>query len=131
MPARRARVAAAGEMLVVSEPFLTRNMHPTIIVRAYRRALVTALATLEKMARHVDVKNAEEMRGCGGRRRVCACGCGCVGWGVEGLARGGGVFYGAVGVRACVRAASSVRASARSSCRATATSSRTWHWRRS
>ena len=29
----------AGEVLQVSEPFLTQNMHPTVIISAYRQAL--------------------------------------------------------------------------------------------
>lgn len=28
-------IILAGELLVVAEPFLVRNMHPTVIVRAY------------------------------------------------------------------------------------------------
>lgn len=34
---------AAGEMLHVAEPFLERNLHPTVIVRGFRRALEDAV----------------------------------------------------------------------------------------
>jgi hypothetical protein len=34
---------AAGEMLHVAEPFLERNLHPTVIVRGFRRALEDAI----------------------------------------------------------------------------------------
>lgn len=32
-------VCAAGEMLGVAEPFLEQQMHPTVIIAAFRRAL--------------------------------------------------------------------------------------------
>jgi len=49
-------------MLVVAEPFLVRNMHPTIIVRAYTRALEVALETAEKMATRVELSDGAQMR---------------------------------------------------------------------
>jgi T-complex protein 1 subunit gamma len=52
----------AGEMLVVAEPFLSRNMHPTVIVRAYARALEYALEVAEKMATRVELSDAAQMR---------------------------------------------------------------------
>ena len=32
-------MVVAGEVLQISEPFLTQNMHPTVIIGAYRQAL--------------------------------------------------------------------------------------------
>jgi T-complex protein 1 subunit gamma len=55
-------IILAGEMLVVAEPFLQRNMHPTVIVRAYSRALEYALQQAEKMSTKVDLQNKEQMR---------------------------------------------------------------------
>ena len=49
-------------MLVVAEPFLSRNMHPTVIVRAYARALEYALEVAEKMATRVELSDAAQMR---------------------------------------------------------------------
>ena len=55
-------IILAGEMLVVAEPFLARNMHPTVIVKAYHQALEAALAVAEKLAISINVSNREEMR---------------------------------------------------------------------
>ena len=55
-------IILAGEMLVVAEPFLSRNMHPTVIVNAYHRALEASLATMEKLAINITVSDREEMR---------------------------------------------------------------------
>lgn len=48
--------------MVVAEPFLTRNMHPTILVRAYAKALDAALEIAEKMSTKVDISDATQMR---------------------------------------------------------------------
>jgi T-complex protein 1 subunit gamma len=55
-------IILAGELLVVAEPFLTRAMHPTVIVNAYHRALEAALDIADKMAVKIDTNNREEMR---------------------------------------------------------------------
>lgn len=55
-------IILAGEMLVVAEPFITRNVHPTIIVNAYHRALEAALEIAKKMAIEVDVTDKVAMR---------------------------------------------------------------------
>ena len=55
-------IILAGEMLVVAEPFLSRSMHPTIIVNAYHRALEAALATAEQLAININVSDRDEMR---------------------------------------------------------------------
>lgn len=56
-------IILAGEMLVVAEPFLHRNMHPTVIVNAFHRALEAALAVCDRMATRVDTSDKEQMRG--------------------------------------------------------------------
>jgi len=55
-------IILAGEMLVVSEPFLKRNMHPTVIVNAYHRALEAALDICESLAIKIDTKDRSQMR---------------------------------------------------------------------
>ena len=55
-------IILAGEMLVVAEPFLVRNMHPTGIVRAYARALEVALETAERLSTRVELSDAAQMR---------------------------------------------------------------------
>jgi T-complex protein 1 subunit gamma len=48
--------------LGAAEPFLLKNMHPTVIVRAYHQALEDALAICESIAVSVDVSDSERMR---------------------------------------------------------------------
>lgn len=50
-------------MLVVAEPFVSRNMHPTVIVRAYYKALDEALRICESMAIDIDLENTSQMLG--------------------------------------------------------------------
>jgi T-complex protein 1 subunit gamma len=49
-------------MLVAAEPFLARNMHPTVLVRAYAKALDAAIEIAEKMSVKVDITNQDQMR---------------------------------------------------------------------
>lgn len=51
----------AGELLVAAEPFISRNIHPTVIVRAFYSALETALRTCEDLAIPVDIHDREMM----------------------------------------------------------------------
>jgi len=41
----------AGEVLAVSEPFLQQQMHPTLIISAYRQALEDAITVLRDQIR--------------------------------------------------------------------------------
>ena len=65
-------IILAGELLSVSEPFLAREMHPTVIVNAYHRALDFALQTMEKLAVQVNVSDkaavTELIRSCIGTK---------------------------------------------------------------
>lgn len=51
----------AGEMLHAAEPFLENNIHPTVIVRAYFKALEDAIAIVNDMAFPIDINNREQM----------------------------------------------------------------------
>lgn len=51
----------AGEMLHAAEPFLENNIHPTVIVRAYFKALEDAIKIVDSMAFPIDVQNREQM----------------------------------------------------------------------
>ena len=51
----------AGEMLVAMEPFISRNIHPTVIVRACYKALESALRICREIAVPIDIYNREEM----------------------------------------------------------------------
>ncbi|CAM9107261.1 T-complex protein 1 subunit gamma [Lampetra fluviatilis] len=48
-------IILAGEMLAVAEQFLEQQMHPTVIISAYRKALEDMLSTLKDISVAVDV----------------------------------------------------------------------------
>ncbi|XP_052795971.1 T-complex protein 1 subunit gamma-like [Mya arenaria] len=55
-------IILGGEMLSVAEPFLEQQMHPTVIISAFRLALEDLLDTLKASIRTpVDVTNRDEM----------------------------------------------------------------------
>lgn len=56
-------IILAGEMLHVAEAFLDKSYHPTVICRAYNKALEDALAVLEKIALPIDVNDRATMLG--------------------------------------------------------------------
>ncbi|XP_056172573.1 T-complex protein 1 subunit gamma [Syzygium oleosum] len=56
-------IVLAGEMLHVAEAFIDKNYHPTVICRAYNKALEDAIAVLDKIAMSVDVNDRASMLG--------------------------------------------------------------------
>ncbi|XP_061752645.1 T-complex protein 1 subunit gamma [Nerophis ophidion] len=54
-------IILAGEMLAVAEQFLEQQMHPTVIISAYRRALDDMLATLKELSVPVDTADRSMM----------------------------------------------------------------------
>lgn len=56
-------IVLAGEMLHVAEEFIDKNYHPTVICRAYSKALEDAVAVLDKIAMSIDVKDYATMLG--------------------------------------------------------------------
>jgi T-complex protein 1 subunit gamma len=55
-------IVLAGETLVTAEQFLDQQMHPTVIINAYRQALEeTSKLLKDKVAISVDVNNRDEM----------------------------------------------------------------------
>lgn len=55
-------IVLAGETLAVAEQFLQQQMHPTVVISAYRQALEEACRLLkEKVAVPIDVNNRDEM----------------------------------------------------------------------
>lgn len=52
-------IILAGEMLSVAEPFILKEIHPTIIVNAYYKALDDALKIAEEIAQPIDINNEE------------------------------------------------------------------------
>lgn len=55
-------IILAGEMMSVAEPFLEQNMHPTVIIKAYRQAMDDLVHILREMISvPVDIDNRDEM----------------------------------------------------------------------
>ena len=51
----------AGEILAQAMPYLERNIHPVVIIAAYKRALSEALSIIDEISIPVDPTNEEEM----------------------------------------------------------------------
>lgn len=55
-------IILAGEMLHVAQPFFQKyNLHPTLVVAAYRKALDDCLTRLDELATPIDTDNREKM----------------------------------------------------------------------
>ncbi|XP_011191223.1 T-complex protein 1 subunit gamma [Zeugodacus cucurbitae] len=55
-------IVLAGEMLAAAEPFLQQQIHPTVIIRAYREALEDIIKHLQSdLSVPLDVNNKEKM----------------------------------------------------------------------
>lgn len=57
-------IILSGEMLILAEPLIHDNLHPTVIVQGYNKALQCALDICEEMALSIDVneENSEQMK---------------------------------------------------------------------
>jgi len=55
-------IILAGEVLHVARPFLEMNLHPTVIVGGFSRALNDALVYLKDITEDVDVQNDEQLK---------------------------------------------------------------------
>ena len=49
---------AAGEMLQAAEPLLEKNLHPTVIVRGYIKAMEDAIAVVDKVSFPIDTNDS-------------------------------------------------------------------------
>ncbi|KAG2485569.1 hypothetical protein HYH03_015733 [Edaphochlamys debaryana] len=54
-------IILAGEMLHMAEPFLEKNIHPTVIVRGFARALEDAIKVIDQLAFPIETDNREQM----------------------------------------------------------------------
>lgn len=54
-------IILAGEMLGVAEPFLEKNLHPTVIIRGYLKALKDAEGIFNELSFPVDVEDDGQM----------------------------------------------------------------------
>ncbi|KAI9893869.1 MAG: T-complex protein 1 subunit gamma [Vezdaea aestivalis] len=56
-------IILAGEILAQALPQLERNIHPVVIISAFKRALTDALDIIEEISLPVDIKNDKAMYG--------------------------------------------------------------------
>jgi T-complex protein 1 subunit gamma len=54
-------IILAGEMLAQALPQLERNIHPVVVIQAFKKALADALEIINEVAIEVDVNNDEQM----------------------------------------------------------------------
>ncbi|WWD22348.1 T-complex protein 1 subunit gamma [Kwoniella shandongensis] len=54
-------IILAGEILAYSLPLLERNIHPVVIIRAFKSALNDALETISQISTPVDISSESEM----------------------------------------------------------------------
>jgi len=54
-------IILAGELLAAAEPWLEKNIHPKVIIDGYKLALDEASATIDRLAKPVDLKNSKEV----------------------------------------------------------------------
>lgn len=52
---------AAGEMLHMAEPFLEKNIHPTVIVRGFARALEDSIKIIDQLAFPIDTNDRKQL----------------------------------------------------------------------
>jgi T-complex protein 1 subunit gamma len=56
-------IVLAGDILAAAQPFLHQQMHPTVIIRAYRQALEDMVNVLQdSISTPLDLNNSEEIR---------------------------------------------------------------------
>ena len=55
-------VILAGELLRKAEELMNQNIHPTVIVNGYRKAVDTAVEALSKLAIKVDINDRETLK---------------------------------------------------------------------
>jgi len=68
-------IVLAGEMLAVAEPFLNQQLHPTVIIRAYREALEDIIKALQNnvsiaLDRNDRTKITEVIKSCVGTKFI-------------------------------------------------------------
>ncbi|RIA84181.1 chaperonin Cpn60/TCP-1 family [Glomus cerebriforme] len=54
-------IILAGEVLAQALPYLERNIHPIIIISAFKKALEDAVKIINEISKPLDVENHEEM----------------------------------------------------------------------
>lgn len=55
-------IIIAGEMMSSATPFFEREMHPTVVVSAYFKALEEALKIIEEISQPIDINKDEDIK---------------------------------------------------------------------
>jgi T-complex protein 1 subunit gamma len=55
-------IILAGEMMVAAKPFVERDIHPTIIVNSYYKALNEGLRLINEIAVPIDTNNDDDVK---------------------------------------------------------------------
>lgn len=55
-------IILTGEMMMAAKPFLERDMHPSIIVGAYHKALVDGVKIINDIAFPLDINSDDDIR---------------------------------------------------------------------
>ncbi len=55
-------VIFAGELIKEAEKLLDMNIHPTLIIEGYKKALTTAIETIQKVAEPIDINDTEKLK---------------------------------------------------------------------
>lgn len=54
-------IILTGELMIAAKPFIEMNIHPTVVISAYYKALETAKQVINDVARTIDVNNDQEV----------------------------------------------------------------------
>ena len=54
-------IILAGEMMMAARPFIERDIHPSIIVSAYYRALDESLKIINTLTKEIDIKKDDDL----------------------------------------------------------------------
>ena len=54
-------IILAGELMSAAQPFMEKQLHPTVVVKAYAKALTDAVDAIDQIAFKVDTDNHDSM----------------------------------------------------------------------
>ena len=54
-------IILTGELMIAAKPFIEMNLHPTVVISAYYKALEAAKQVINDVARTIDIENDQEV----------------------------------------------------------------------
>lgn len=54
-------IITTGELMIAAKPFMEMNIHPTVVVSAYYKALDFAKKVITDISKPIDISNDEEV----------------------------------------------------------------------